>query len=590
MIRMNTRDFCYQNFSWLGERLSRVFKGLENDLDAAAMKVHPDVYLSVVGAGAMATLIVPILLALIWLLGLWPDVPTLPMNGLVMIPASLLLPLVVVILGIIGPKTGATNRIAGLKTEIPYASMYISVMASGGLSPYESLLRLRGFTLLPQMQQEVARIETIALSTGVDPVTAMERATKQVNIPEYNELLLGYASSLRTGGDTLHYLHNQTKNMFLGLSSRMKAMGDNMGMLMETYTIIGILGVLGIFLMFVIGLSLPMAGVNISPEQFFLFSFIGMPFLAFLFIYASDGGQISYPISNFKTYLVFLCFLPIGAFAATQFVLPFFDKSFIIVPQMPEMIVWIRTTFGFAEGTEAPIGLGIALILMCLPGAAVDYLLVERDKSIQSGVVQFLRDLVETRKSGLNPERCIDALAGRNYKGFTPFLKMINMKLNWGYPIRQIYGEFQGKVRNWLALMNVYLFIDTLDVGGGSVESLESLASFAETSKRLEDEKRALLMPLIIVPYIGIALLVGSTVMFLSFFAGANMGVSIASAMLYKTLLTPLCLHAFTLGLVTGKMTSGRVSAGFKHSIVLVLVSIGGIWAVAYMGSGGMSL
>jgi hypothetical protein len=49
-------------------------------------------------------------------------------------------------------------------------------------------------------------------------------------------------------------------------------------------------------------------------------------------------------------------------------------------------------------------------------------------------------------------------------------------------------------------------------------------------------------------------------------------------------------LHAFTLGLVTGKMTSGRVSAGFKHSIVLVLVSIGGIWAVAYMGNGGMNL
>lgn len=586
---MNTRDICYQNFSWLGERLSRVFKGLENDLDAAAMKVHPDVYLSVVGAGALATLIVPALLILLWLLGLWPDLSMLPMNGLILIPASLLLPLFVVVLGVVTPKTGATNRVSGLKTEIPYASMYISVMASGGLSPFESLMRLRDFDLLPEMQKEVARISTIAMSTGVDPVTAIERAAKQINISEYNELLLGYASSLRTGGDTMHYLNNQTKNMFLSLSSRMKAMGENMGMLMETYTIIGILGVLGIFLMFVIGLSLPMAGVNISPTQFFFFSFVGMPFLAFLFIFASDGGQISYPISNFRTYLVFLCFLPLGAFAATQFVLPFFDPSFTIVPQMPEMMVWIRTTYGFAEGTEAPIGLGIALILTCIPGAAVDYLLVERDKSIQEGVVQFLRDLVETRKSGLSPERCIDALAGRNYKGFSPFLKLINMKLNWGYPIRTIYGEFKGRVRNWLALMNVYLFIDTLDVGGGSTESLESLASFAESSKRLEDEKRALLMPLTIVPYIGIALLVGSTVMFLSFFAGANMGVSIPAAMLYKTLLTPLCLHAFTLGLVTGKMSSGRVSAGFKHSIVLVLVSIAGIYAVAFMGGGGFT-
>jgi flagellar protein FlaJ len=586
---MNTRDICYQNFSWLGERLNRVFKGVENDLDAAYMKVHPEVYLSVVGAGAMATLLIPVLLITIWLIGLWPDLSMLPMNGLVLIPASLLLPLVVIIFGIITPKTGATNRVSGLKTEIPYASMYISVMASGGLSPYESLLRLRGFDLLPQMQKEVSRIETIALSTGVDPVTAIEMATKQVNIAEYNELLLGYASSLRTGGDTMHYLHNQTKNMFLTLGSRMKAMGESMGMLMETYTIIGILGVLGIFLIFVIGLSLPMAGVNISPAQFFFFSFVFMPFLSLLFIYASDAGQVSYPISNFNIYLLFFCFMPVGIFMATQFVLPFFEPSFVIVPQMPEFVVWIRTTIGFAEGTDAPVGLGLVLILMSLPGAIADYLLIERDKSIQNGVVQFLRDLVETRKSGLSPEKCIDALSDRNYKGFTPYLKMINLKLNWGYPIRQIYSEFRGRVKNWLALMNVYLFIDTLDVGGGSIESLESLASFAETSKRLEDEKRALLMPLVVVPYIGAAMLVGTTVMFMSFFAGSNMGVSVPVAELYKTLLTPLCLHAFTLGLVTGKMTSGRVSAGFKHAIMLIMVSMLGIYAVAFMGGGGFT-
>jgi len=586
---MNTRDLCYQNFSWIGERLSRVFKGLENDLDAAAMKIHPDVYMSMVGAGAIATLIVPMILLIIYVAGVWPDLPMLPMNGLILIPASLLLPIAVIIFGVMTPKTGATNRVSGLKTEIPYASMYISVMASGGLSPFESLMRLRSFDLLPQMQKEVARIETIALSTGVDPVTAIEMATKQVNIAEYNELLLGYASSLRTGGDTMHYLHNQTENMFLSLGSRMKAMGENLGMLMETYTIIGILGVLGIFLVFVIGLSLPMAGVSISAETFFLFSFVFMPFLSIVFLYASDAGQISYPISNFKIYLMFLSFLPVGIFFATQLVLPFFDESFTMMPELPAFVTTLRTSLGFANGTEAPLGLGIVLIIISLPGAILDYILIEKDKSIQYGVVQFLRDLVETRKSGLSPEKCIDALSNRNYKGFTPYLKMINLKLNWGYPIRQIYSEFRGKVKNWLALMNVYLFIDTLDVGGGSIESLESLASFAETSKRLEDEKKALLMPLVVVPYIGAAMLVGTTVMFMSFFAGSNMGVSVPVTELYKTLLTPLCLHAFTLGLVTGKMTSGRVSAGFKHAIMLIIVSMLGIYAVAFMGGGGFT-
>jgi len=586
---LNTRDICYAYFSWLGNGLARVFKGAEKDLDAAYMKVHPEVYFSVVGFTAFVALTIPVALAVLWFLGLWPSLSFLPGNGFIIIPLSALAPIAIIMLGVIAPKTAASNRISGLKTEIPYASMYISVMASGGLSPYESLLRMRSMDLLPNMQKEVARIETIVMSTGADPVTAMEKAARQVSITEYKELLLGYASTVRTGGDTLHYLYNQTEGMFKNLSSRAKAVGENMGMLMETYTIIGILGVLGIFLMFVIGISLPAAGVNITPFQFFAFSFAFMPFMSFVFIYAGDAGQMSYPISNWKTYLYTLAFAPIGIFAGTQMALPFFSPEFKLIPQGVELVVFIRKSLGFAEGTEAAIGVSITLILIAIPGLIADSMLVGRDRSIQDGIIQFLRDLVETRKSGLSPERCIDALSGRDYKAFSKHLETINMKINWGYPIRQIYDEFKHNIRNWLALVNIYLLIDTLEIGGGSVESLESLASFAESSKRLEDEKRGLLMPLMVVPYIGAAILTGTTVMFLSFFSGmSGMGVSVAVVELYKTLLTPLALHSFMLGLVTGKITSGRVSAGFKHAILLTLVSVGGIWAVPYLNTGGL--
>ena len=586
---MNMRDICYAYFSWLGNGLARVFKGAEKDLDAAYMKVHPEVYFSVVGFTAFVALTIPVALAVLWFLDLWPSLPFLPGNGFIIIPLSALVPVAVIIFGVVTPKTAASNRISGLKTEIPYASMYISVMASGGLSPYESLLRMRNMDLLPNMQKEVARIETIVMSTGADPVTAMEKAAREVSITEYKELLLGYASTVRTGGDTLHYLYNQTEGMFKNLSSRAKAVGENMGMLMETYTIVGILGVLGIFLMFVIGISLPAAGVNITPFQFFAFSFAFMPFMSFVFIYAGDAGQMSYPISNWKTYLYTLAFAPIGIFAGTQIALPFFSPEFKLIPQGVELVVFIRKSLGFAEGTEAAIGVSITLILIAIPGLIADSMLVGRDRSIQDGIIQFLRDLVETRKSGLSPERCIDALSGRDYKAFSKHLETINMKINWGYPIRQIYDEFKHNIRNWLALVNIYLLIDTLEIGGGSVESLESLASFSESSKRLEDEKRGLLMPLMVVPYIGAAILTGTTVMFLSFFSGmSGLGVSVAVVELYKTLLTPLALHSFMLGLVTGKITSGRVSAGFKHAILLTLVSVGGIWAVPYLNTGGM--
>ena len=84
-----------------------------------------------------------------------------------------------------------------------------------------------------------------------------------------------------------------------------------------------------------------------------------------------------------------------------------------------------------------------------------------------------------------------------------------------------------------------------------------------------------------------VILLTGTTGMFLGFFTGSDLGVSVPQIMLYRTLLTPLAIHSFTLGLVTGKIVSGRVSNGFKHATFLSLVSLGGIWAVSNLNLGG---
>jgi len=585
---MNLRDFCYAYFGWAGRGLSKVFRGMGQDLDAAYMKVHSDVYFSVVGFVAFLSLAVPFTLSLFATMGLWPELSFLPLGGLMIIPFSAAIPLIVIVMGVIMPKTAASNRLSGLKIEIPYASMYISVMSSGGLSPYESLLRMRRMDLLPNMQKEVSRIETIVMSTGADPVTAMEQAARAVKLNDYKELLLGYASTVRTGGDTLHYLFNQTQSMFRSLSTRIRGLGESMGLLMEAYTIVGILGVLGLFLIYVVGMSLPSAGLSISPQQFFLFSFVVLPLLSVVFIYFGDAAQISYPVSNWRTYLVFAAFLPAGILLLTQTVVSFFDERFLLFPPAQRLVLQLMTLLNFAEGTDAALGLALSLIIIAIPGLAADYYFIGRERSVQQGITQFLRDLVETRKSGLSPERCIEALSSRDYRGFSKHLRAIRLKLSWGYPIRQIYEEFKENVRNWLALVNIYLLIDTIEVGGGTEESLETLAEFAESTKQLEEQKRAILMPLTIVPYIGAALLTATTVMFLGFFSSmSSLGVSIQHVTLNRVLLTPLALHSFILGLVTGKIVSGRVSAGFKHSVFLMLVAIGGIWAVTNMPMGG---
>ena len=571
----------------MGKILSEIFKSAEHDLESACLKIHSEVYFSIVGFLSVVSCMVPLAFLTYTIMGFLDGGAPLAIQRFMYVPISALLPIVIIVFGMLLPKMFASSRMANLKIEIPYASMYISVMVSGGLSPFESFLRMRNMDLLPNMQDEVSRIETIVMSTGVDPVTAMEQAAKAVDLKDYNELLLGYASSVRTGGDTLHYLFNQTHGMFRRLSTTVRAKGESAAMLMETYTIIGILGVLGIFLIFVVGLSLPTAGVSISEYQFFLFSFIIMPCISMLFIFAGDMSQFNYPISNWKPYYVLAAMIPIGLGLGSQIVMPAFSPDFLVFPPLFDFVVWVRKLFNFAEGTEASLGLAMTLIFISIPVYISDHLTAGRSSSLMDGITQFMRDLVEVRKSGLSPEKSIDALSAREYKGFSRYLQDISTKINWGYPLRQIYQEFAAKVKNWIALVNLYLLIDTIEVGGGTEKSIECLAEFSESTKQLEAEKRAVLLPLLIVPYIGAALLTGTTVMFLGFFTGSDLGVSIPQAMLLKTLLTPLSLHSFTLGLVTGKIVSGRVSAGFKHAILLSLVSLGGVWLVSNMSMGG---
>jgi flagellar protein FlaJ len=581
------KDYSYLYFGDIGRLLSNYFREVERDLETANIKMHTDVYFSLISSISIISLIIPITLGFLFFSGIWNALAFLPKNGLTITSVSFLIPFVVILIGVIFPKFISSSKMSGLSIEIPYASMYMSVMTSGGLSPFESFVRMRNLELLPNMREEVARIQTIVMSTGSDPVSAMELAAKAVDMKDYNELLLGYASSVRTGGDALSYLYNQTHNMFKKLATRVKSSGETMALLMEAYTIVGILGVLGIFLVFVVGMSLPTAGVSISPNQFFMFSFIVMPFISVIFIFAGDAAQFNYPKSNWTPYKVMAVSLLIALLIGSQTILPFFDEKFLVIPQLKSLIIWFCELFNFAEGTEASFGVGLTLILFAIPVFISDYLTAGRESSIQDGITNFLRDLVEIRKSGLSPEKSFEVLSYKDYKAFSKHLKDISTKINWGYPIKRIYAEFEAQVNNWIALINMYLLIDTIEVGGGTEGSMETLATFSETTRQLELEKRAILAPLVIVPYIGAALLTGTTVLFLSFFTNSNLGVSVASATLYRTLLTPLALHSFTLGLVTGKVTSGRVSAGFKHAIFLTLVAMGGVWAVANLNMGG---
>lgn len=542
---------------------NRRFK-LEESLEDAGLRIYPAAYFSVIGFFLILSIILTVTLVLF--------------TGLVYLA---LLPFVVLLVGYAIPKIAARDRASKLDLEVPFAGTYITVMATGGLSPYASLRRLKDCALLPNISKSVKGIEVDVQVGGLDPVTAMEKSAEHLPSRDYKDLMLGYASTLKTGGDVIHYLMVRTETMFRDLATKVKAFGERAATLMESYIAITILTTLSLTILFMTSISFSglFAGGAFTVENFLLYSYIIVPGLSILFIYLSDSQQISEPINVWGPYKVFLLTLPLMIFMLLTMFIPFLvpELSLPFAKPFADFVRLLTGGLGLERGYEASFGLGLSLIVGTVPAAIAHSYYTSRGKGVEHDVTNFLRDITETRKTGASPERCLENLVGRNYGKFTKQLTTTSRQIRWGLPFKVIYETFREKIKSWLALINIYLLVDAIEVGGGTPETLDTLTRFSEMLSSLEKEKKAMLRPLLILPYIGAGILLFSTIVFLGFmrfvlFAYGRGGMSFPQFATW--LVPPLLLQAFLTGLVTGKISSGTLSSGFKHAIILVAIAL----------------
>jgi len=567
--RTTLTGFTYQRFSWLGNIFGRLFYSnshvkLDQTLEVAGMRLYPQAYYSLVAFTFIVVLIA--------------SIPITILTGLVPL---ILAPLLVIPISYMVPKIKARDRAAKLDVEVPFAGTYISVMATGGLSPYVSLKRLTHSELLPNLAKAVQDIEVDVEIKGMDPVTSMEKSAQHLPSKDYKDLLLGYSSTLRTGGDVVHYLLIRTENMFTDLATKVKAFGDRAAVLMESYIAMSILVTLSLTIIYMVSIAFSNYWQGgFTPETFLLYSYFLVPAMSIAFIYIADSNQINQPINEWGPYKVFFATLPIMLFLMLTMFVPFAAQGLTMPFAQPfvDFITWFRASIGLERGYEAALGMSIALLVGSIPAAYAHSHYVKRGKGVENDISLFLRDLTEARKTGASPERCLENLAGRNYGAFTEHLTVASRQIRWGLPFKVIYDTFRTKIKSWMALINVYILVDAIEVGGGTPETLETLTRFSEKLSSLEKEKKSMLRPLLIMPYIGAGILLFSTIIFLGFMRTILVSFSTGQSMPFTDfatlILPPLILQSFLTGLVTGKISSGVTSSGFKHGAILVIVAI----------------
>ncbi len=512
-------------------------------LDRARIKIYPETYVSLMFL--VAALAVPVTVVSIVIVYLYLFIPI-----IFLIP----FPIFVMIGFILIPISKASDRASALEREIPFASAYVSVMASGGIAPYTSFKRLSAVELLPAMRIEAKEIMKDVEIFGVDPLTAIGNAAKKNPLDIFKDFLAGYASTVIIGGDIGHFLERKAEDIFRARALRVKAAAERLGMLLETFIIVNVMMSLCFYIMF----SVENIGVGTgggSTSNIILYTYVLSPMLSMVFVYLAHSMQPKTPIVEMRPYKLFgACGMAgIALFAFLYFFSP------------------------FGAIIDLPIALSIALFAATAPAAVLHNRLSSKRTNTEQGIDSFLRDMTEVRKTGLSPEKCIESLSHREYGVFSKDLRKITSEISWGIPLKKVIMDFVKRTRSWMTQIAMFLLVETVDVGGGTIAMIESLARFNHLTQEVEKEKKMATRPYIMMPYFAALLLVATTSMMLGFTTGTlgTAGSAPKNMESVRALFMTSCIfHSYLIGIVAGKISEESIAAGFKHAAILVIISV----------------
>jgi flagellar protein FlaJ len=458
-----------------------------------------------------------------------------------------------------------------LDRELPYVITLITIMAASGITPFGSFTKLARYKLLPNIMKEARNIIGQVHILGEDPLRAMEKRANLSASRQYRDILMGYVSTVRNGGDIASFLQSKMKSIFEYEVAIARQSVAKVGGLVDAYMI-----------MQVIGLSLYVVVVAMSSTG------------------SSGALPVSMPSSPVFSYLIVFVLLPGISLAILLVLDKTVSSSLIGAKDVLQKGVYFSLAAIIAFAALAATGTiqqvmdpVYALAIMLIAASAwpaykgIQY--EKNMKGMESDLPGYLRDIAESRKAGLSPEKCIVYASERiRDPAFQHVVKSFANQLEWGVPLRKIYENLVSSVRSFSALIHFRILIEAIESGGGYTTSLEILAQSSESSYNTEREKSSMLKPYFFIAFMVTALTSVTTLMVAQTFVevqqnltidGSGQGVPVPqdSGELSSTKMFAIGIAAqsWMTGFLIGKISSGSFATGFKYAIMLLLIATG---------------
>jgi flagellar protein FlaJ len=225
----------------------------------------------------------------------------------------------------------------------------------------------------------------------------------------------------------------------------------------------------------------------------------------------------------------------------------------------------------------------LAAIMLVIPIALVKYYDVWKTKGLEDYFPQFMRDLVETIRSGMTLPQAVRTVSENDYGHLSSYVKKLNAQLDWGIPFDKALIMFSKSTGSKLIGRITSTIIESHRFGGNLTDVFESISSTSIEIERLREERKVYINSQLITGYIIFFVFLIVIIGLQRFLVPTLTNVSIEEVSTKSGDMTKqyneifrnlIILQGLFAGLVIGKMSEGAVVSGIKHSLLLLVVGI----------------
>lgn len=228
--------------------------------------------------------------------------------------------------------------------------------------------------------------------------------------------------------------------------------------------------------------------------------------------------------------------------------------------------------------------LSMILIFTSLPIVLFNTRNLAKQKEKDEKFLEFVRDVLESVRSGTPISKSIVNLKNRDYGALSENVKKMANQVSIGITLTEAFETFSKETHSPVIARSINLISEANKSGGEITSILGSVASSVNQIEIIKKERRSAIANLVVQGYIIFFVFI-LIMLILEFFLmpliegigpvqNLNVEIKPSEGINSQANFLLLLVQSFFCGLVIGKISEGKISAGFKHSFILLSIAL----------------